>query len=43
MDNTGVTAKIGAVFYVLWGLLHYAVAYGVYNLSQSLPPTMAYG
>jgi hypothetical protein len=43
MDNTGVMAKIGAVSYVLWGLLHYTAAYNVYNLAQSLPPTMAHG
>jgi hypothetical protein len=31
-------ARIGAVFYVLWGLVHYDAAYGVYQLAQSTPP-----
>jgi hypothetical protein len=43
MDNTAVTAKIGAVSYVLWGLLHYTAAYSVYDLAQSLSPAMAQG
>jgi len=43
MDNTAVTAKIGAVSYVLWGLLHYTAAYNIYDLAQSLPPAMAQG
>jgi hypothetical protein len=33
--NTGL-ARIGAAFYVLWGLLHYTAAYGMY---QTLPHT----
>ena len=28
-------ARIGAVFYVLWGLAHYNAAYGVYQFAQS--------
>jgi hypothetical protein len=38
-----VAAKIGAVFYVLWGLLHFTAAFGVYKLAQNSPPTMAQG
>jgi hypothetical protein len=36
MDKV-VFAKIGAVFYVLWGLLHYTAAYGVYRIGLSMP------
>jgi hypothetical protein len=38
-----VAAKIGAVFYVLWGLLHFTAAFGVYKLAQSSPATMVQG
>jgi hypothetical protein len=41
-SNTG-WAKIGAVFYVLWGLLHYRAAYGLYQLAQSTPLTIEHG
>jgi hypothetical protein len=40
--NTGL-ARIGAVFYVLWGLVHYSAVYGVYQLAQSTPLTMEHG
>ena len=40
--NTGLS-RVGAVLYVLWGLLHYNVAYGVYQLAQSTPLTLAHG
>jgi hypothetical protein len=40
--NTGL-ARIGAAFYVLWGLLHYSAAYGVYQLAQSIPATIEQG
>lgn len=36
-------ARVGAVCYVLWGLVHYNAAYGVFKLASSLPPTMAQG
>jgi hypothetical protein len=35
--NTGL-ARIGAVLYVLWGLVHYNAAYGVY---QHQAPSLA--
>ena len=38
-----VAAKIGAVFYVLWGLLHFTAASSVYKLAQNSPATMAQG
>src|SRR5277367_7205039 len=38
-----VVTKIGAVFYVLWGLLHFTAASGVYKLAQNSPATMAQG
>jgi hypothetical protein len=40
--NTGL-ARIGAVLYVLWGLVHYNAAYGVYQLAQSTPLTIEHG
>jgi len=40
--NTGL-ARIGAVLYVLWGLVHYSAAYGVYQLAQSTPLTIEHG
>src|SRR5580700_674919 len=38
-----MTAKLGAAFYVCWGLLHFTAAYGVYRLAQNSPATMAQG
>ena len=38
-----ITAKLGAVLYVCWGLLHFTAAYGVYRLAQNAPATMAQG
>ena len=40
--NTGL-ARIGAVFYVLWGLVHYNAAYGLYQFAQSTPLTIEHG
>jgi hypothetical protein len=36
-------ARIGAVFYVLWGLVHYDAAYGIHQLAQSTPLTIEHG
>jgi hypothetical protein len=36
-------AKLGAVLYVCWGLLHFTAAYGVFKLAQSLPATITQG
>src|ERR1700729_1957028 len=41
MEN--MTAKLGALLYVCWGLLHFTAAYGVYRLAQNSPATMAQG
>jgi hypothetical protein len=41
-SNSGL-ARIGAVFYVLWRMVHYNAAYGVYQLAQSAPLTMEHG
>jgi hypothetical protein len=38
-----IFAKIGAVFYVLWGLLHYTAAYGVYRIGVGMPPGIVQG
>jgi hypothetical protein len=40
--NTGL-ARVGATLYVLWGLLHYQAAYGVYQAAQITPLTPAHG
>ena len=40
--NSGL-ARIGAVFYVLWGLVQYNAAYGVYQLARSTPLTIEHG
>jgi hypothetical protein len=37
------TAKIGALFYTLWGLLHFTAAFGVYKLAQNVPATIEQG
>ncbi|MER7409456.1 hypothetical protein [Streptomyces cacaoi] len=37
---TGITAKLGAVFYVIWGLVRIKAAHGLLELGQSLDPGM---
>jgi hypothetical protein len=32
-----IAAKLGAVLYVCWGLLHFTAAYGVLKLAQNFP------
>ena len=36
-------ARIGAVFYIVWGLLHIVAANNVYGLAQTLEPGMLQG
>jgi len=36
-------ARIGAMCYVLWGLLHYTATYSIYHIGLSVPPTMVRG
>jgi hypothetical protein len=36
-----IAAKLGAVLYVCWGLLHFTAAYGVLNLAQNSPGAIA--
>jgi hypothetical protein len=38
-----IAAKLGAVLYLCWGLLHFTAAYGVFKLAQNSPATMAQG
>jgi hypothetical protein len=38
-----IAAKLGAVLYVCWGLLHFIAAYGVLKLVQNSSPAMAQG
>ena len=35
-----VAARIGAVFYVIWGIVHLNAAYGLLKLGQSIDPGM---
>lgn len=32
-----IAAKLGAILYVCWGLLHFSAAYGVFKLAQNSP------
>jgi hypothetical protein len=43
MSWNTVLARIGAAFYVLWGLVHYNAVYGVYQLAQSVPLAIEHG
>ena len=36
-------AKIGAIFYILWGILHFQAAWGIYLLGKAQGPGMAQG
>ncbi|WP_433556045.1 hypothetical protein ACQPWY_27255 [Pseudonocardia xinjiangensis] len=36
----GLAAKIGATFYVIWGLVHINAAYALLTLGQSVDPSM---
>jgi hypothetical protein len=36
-------SKASAVFYVIWGLLHFQAAYSVYQLGLTLQPSMTQG
>jgi hypothetical protein len=38
-----ITARLGGVLYVCWGLLHFQAAYGVYKLAQNSEATIAQG
>jgi hypothetical protein len=38
-----VFARIGAVCYVLWGLVHYDAVYNVYHVALGVPPGMVQG
>jgi hypothetical protein len=38
-----IAAKIGALIYVCWGLLHFTAAYGVFKLAENSPPALAQG
>jgi hypothetical protein len=42
MDKT-VFARMGAVCYVLWGLVHYDAALSVSQLGLAVPPSMVQG
>jgi hypothetical protein len=38
-----IAAKLGAVLYICWGLLHFTAAYGVFKLAQNSPSSMTQG
>ena len=43
IEMTGITAKLGAVSYVIWGLVHINAAYGLFKLGRSLDAGMVQG
>lgn len=36
-------ARLGAALYVLWGIMHFDAAYGVYQLAQTSPLAIEHG
>ena len=38
-----LAAKIGAVCYIFWGLVHFNAASGIYELAQNTPASMTQG
>lgn len=38
--NDIVLARLGALCYVLWGLLHYSAAYGLFQLADTVPASV---
>jgi hypothetical protein len=38
-----VAAQIGAVLYVVWGVLHLFASWGIHVLAATLPPGLAHG
>lgn len=36
-------ARLGAALYVLWGIMHFDAAYGVYRLAQTFPLAIEHG
>jgi hypothetical protein len=36
-------ARLGALCYVLWGLVHYNAAYGLFQLAATVPASMVHG
>lgn len=38
-----VLARLGALCYVLWGLLHYNAAYGLFQLADTVPASVVRG
>jgi len=43
MSRNSGWARLGAAFYVLWGLFHFDAAYGVYQLAQTSPLPIEHG
>jgi hypothetical protein len=43
MIGTTLAARIGATFYVLWGIFHFFAANAVYSLAQNVAPGMVQG
>lgn len=41
--NATILARIGAVLYILWGLLHIVAAYKVFSLGQTIEQGMVQG
>jgi hypothetical protein len=43
IDVANGIARLGAIFYVLWGLLHYNAAYGAFKFASKVPASMERG
>lgn len=43
IDLATGTARLGAICYVLWGLIHYNAVYGVFKLASTIPASMERG
>jgi hypothetical protein len=43
MNTSNTSARIGAILYIVWALLHFMAARAVYVLGQTLTPSMMQG
>jgi hypothetical protein len=43
MNKSILSARIGAIFYVLWGVFHLIAARSVYDLAETIEPGMTQG
>lgn len=43
MNKGTALARLGALFYVLWGVVHYNATYGLFQLASTVPASMVRG